>query len=125
MLWGRQHHTLDMELFGPNSWLGTMYVAALLAMARMAGAMGEDELSDKCERLGRSGAAYIDSKLYNGRYYFQAIDLEDQSVLTPFDTGRNAGVLADSFMSAYWSDEHGELKYQFAEGCIADQILGH
>ena len=21
VLWGRQHHTLDMELFGPNSWL--------------------------------------------------------------------------------------------------------
>jgi hypothetical protein len=27
-------------------------------------------------------------------------------------------------MSAYWSDEHQEIKYQFAEGCIADQILG-
>ena len=45
-------------------------------------------------------------------------------MLTRFDTGRNAGVLADSFMSAYWSDEHQEIKYQFGEGCIADQILG-
>ena len=33
-------------------------------------------------------------------------------------------MLADSFMEAYWSDEHSEIKYQFGEGCIADQILG-
>ena len=30
---GRQHHTLDMELFGPNSWLTGFYLAALKAGA--------------------------------------------------------------------------------------------
>jgi uncharacterized protein (DUF608 family) len=124
MLSGRQHQTLDMELFGPNSWLGTMYVAALLAAAKMAEAVGEPEFAAKCERLGRAGAATIDDKLYNGRYFFQAIDLDDKDEIARFDTGRSAGVLADSFMSAYWSDEHREIKYQFGEGCIADQILG-
>src|SRR3569832_1881782 len=74
--------------------------------------------------MAKDGAAYIDGKLYNGRYFIQEIDLDDKSVLTPFDTGRNAGVLADSLMSAYWSDEHGEIKYQMGEGCISDQILG-
>ncbi len=124
ILSGRQHQTLDMELFEPNSWLGTMYVAALLAMAKMAEAMGDAELAEKCERLGRAGADYINDKLYNGRHFFQEIDLSDKSIIQRFDTGRNAGVLADSFMSAYWSDEHSEIKYQFGEGCIADQILG-
>jgi len=113
-----------MELFGPNSWLGSMYVAALMAMGRMAEAVGEGDLAAKCTKMAKDGAAYIDGKLYNGRYFIQEIDLDDKSVLTPFDTGRNAGVLADSLMSAYWSDEHGEIKYQFGEGCIADQILG-
>ena len=56
ILSGRQHQTLDMELFNPNSWLGTMYVAALLAGAEMAAAMGNDEFAEKCKRLGRSGA---------------------------------------------------------------------
>ncbi len=124
ILQGRQHQTLDMELFGPNSWLGTMYVAALLAMSRMAAALDEKELAAKCARLAEAGARHIDTELYNGRYFFQSIDLSDRSVLEPFDTGRSAGVLADSFMAAYWSDEHGEIKYQFGEGCIADQILG-
>lgn len=36
VLEGRQHHTLDMELFGPNAWLTGMYLGALQAGARMA-----------------------------------------------------------------------------------------
>jgi non-lysosomal glucosylceramidase len=45
-------------------------------------------------------------------------------VLTPFDQQRKAGVLSDSFMEAYWSDEYGEIKYQIGDGCLTDQILG-
>jgi uncharacterized protein (DUF608 family) len=124
ILGGRQHQTLDMELFGPNSWLGTFYVAALKATSIMAEAVGDRPFADQCAHLAEAGARYIETVLYNGRYFIQAIDLADRSVLSAFDTGRHAGVLADSFMSAYWSDEHGEVKYQFGEGCIADQILG-
>ena len=124
ILSGRQHHTLDMELFGSNSWLASMYVAALLAGAKMAEAMGEPEFAEKCARLGQAGAAFINDKLYNGRYFFQAIDLNDKAEIAQFDTGRSAGVLTDGFMQAYWSDEHNEIKYQFGEACITDQILG-
>jgi uncharacterized protein (DUF608 family) len=124
ILSGRQHQTLDMELFGPNSWLGSMYVAALLAASEMAVAMGDTTLSEKTARMGKAGADYIDTELYNGRWFTQKIDLSDKGVLIPFDVGRNAGVLADSFMDVYWSDEFHEIKYQMGEGCISDQILG-
>lgn len=124
VLSGRQHHTLDMELFGPNSWLASMYVAALLAAAKMAAALGDTAFAEKCERLGRNGASYINETLFNGSWFIQAIDLSDRTELDRFDTGRNAGVLADGFMQAYWSDEHREIKYQVAGGCITDQILG-
>jgi uncharacterized protein (DUF608 family) len=124
ILSGRQHQTLDMELFGPNSWLGSMYVAALLATSEMAAVIGDDELAAKTARMGEAGAAYINQELFNGRWFVQKIDLSDKSVLTPFDVGRAAGVLADSFMDVYWSDEFGEIKYQMGEGCISDQILG-
>lgn len=124
VLSGRQHQTLDMELFGPNSWLGSMYVAALLAAAEMAAAVGEDDFAQTCARLGRAGARYIDGDLFNGRWYIQDIDLGDRGVLVPFDTGRSAGVLADGLMETYWSEEYGEIKYQMGEGCISDQILG-
>ncbi len=124
VLWGRQHHTLDMELFGPNSWLTTMYLAALTAASIMADAMNDEAFANACRDLATKGRAYVDRELFNGRYYAQKIDLSDRSVLTPFDQGRKAGVLSDSFMDAYWSDECGEIKYQLGEGCLTDQILG-
>jgi non-lysosomal glucosylceramidase len=124
VLWGRQHHTLDMELFGPNSWLTTMYLAALRAASVMADAMNEPSFAQECRDMAGQGGTYVDRKLFNGRYYFQALDLADRSVLIPFDHSRKAGVLSDSFMDAYWSEEYGEIKYQIGEGCLTDQILG-
>ena len=124
VLWGRQHHTLDMELFGPNSWLTSMYLAALKAAAEMAVAMGENEFGTQCATLASKGGAYVDQELFNGRYYAQKLALDDRSALEPFDQGRKAGVLRDSFMEAYWSGEYGQIKYQIGDGCLTDQILG-
>src|ERR1700678_2726877 len=124
VLWGKQHHTHDMELFGPNSWLTSMYLAALKAAAEMAEAMGEKDFGAECAALAQKGGLYVDRVLFNGRYYAQKLDLADRSVLEPFDTGRKAGVLRDSFMQGYWSDEYGEIKYQIGGGCLTDQILG-
>jgi non-lysosomal glucosylceramidase len=124
VLWGRQHHTLDMELFGPSSWLTTMYLAALRAASIMADAMSDREFATECRDLAAKGGAYVDRELFNGRYYAQKLDLSDRSVLTPFDQHRKAGVLSEPFMEAYWSEEYGEIKYQIGEGCLTDQILG-
>jgi uncharacterized protein (DUF608 family) len=116
VLWGRQHHTLDMELFGPNSWLTTMYLAALTAASIMAGTMNDPDFAKECREMAARGGAYVDRELFNGRYYAQKLDLADRSVLTPFDQGRKAGVLSDSFMEAYWSDQNGQIKYQIGDG---------
>jgi non-lysosomal glucosylceramidase len=124
VLWGEQHHTLDMELFGPNSWLTSFYIAALKAAAEMAEARGERDFVTECAHLARKGADYVDRELFNGRWYAQNLDLKDRSILEPFDRGREAGVLRDSFMQGYWSEEHGEIKYQIGGGCLTDQILG-
>ena len=124
VLWGRQHHTLDMELFGPNSWLTSMYLAALKAAAAMAEAMGDAGFAEECSDLARRGGDYVDGELFNGRYYAQKLDLSERSLLEPFDQGRKAGVLANSFMEAYWSDEYHEIKYQIGDGCLTDQLLG-
>ena len=78
VLWGRQHHTLDMELFGPNSWLTTMYLAALKAAAVMADAMGEPAFAQECRDMAAKGGAYVDRELFNGRYYAQKLDLSDK-----------------------------------------------
>ncbi|MEK6793695.1 MAG: GH116 family glycosyl-hydrolase [Spirochaetota bacterium] len=111
VLEGRQHHTLDMELFGPNSWLTGFYLAALKAGSEMAAAMGEDATAKEYRALFEKGKAWTDEHLFNGTYYQQDIGLKDRSIVEKF------GALN------YWNDEHKEMKYQIGEGSSIDQVL--
>lgn len=122
VLWGRQHHTLDMELFGPNSWLTSMYLGALKAAAEMADALGEITEALLYRKIFERGKAWVDEHLFNGEYYIQQIDLGDQTLLEGYsdDTVLQGG----STQNAYWNAEHGEIKYQIAEGSSIDQVLG-
>ncbi len=112
VLWGRQHHTLDMELFGPNSWLTGFYLGALKAGAEMADALDDKETANEYREIFARGKAWVDANLFNGEYYYQNINLNDKQLLESFDA-----------INPYWSDEHGEIKYQVGEGSIIDQVL--
>lgn len=109
---GRQHHTLDMELFGPNSWLEGFYLAALKAAAEMAAALNEPDAAAEYEALFERGKRWTDKNLFNGRWYGQLIDLHDRNMLRAFGD-------ADGL---YFDDESGEIKYQIGEGCSIDQV---
>jgi len=111
VLWGRQHHTLDMELFGPNSWLTGFYLAALAAGAEMADDVGEADFAKECREIYARGRAWVDENLFNGEYYIQQIDLDNKSIPERFDAMN------------YWNDEHSEIKYQYGEGSQIDQVL--
>jgi len=116
VLEGRQHHTLDMELFGPNSWLTGFYLAALKAAAEMAAFLGKTEKAEEYRALFTHGKKWVDEHLFNGEYYHQLIDVKDKSVLDPFvDNDPNV-------VGTYWNDEHKQLKYQIGEGCGIDQV---
>lgn len=117
VLWGRQHHTLDMELFGPNAWLTGFYLAALKAAAEMARACGEPETAEQYLDLLARGQEWVEDNLFNGEYYQQQVNLDDRSVLEPYQAA-DPGVFG-----AYWDAEHKELKYQIGAGCGIDQVL--
>ena len=55
---GRQHHTLDMELFGANSWLEGFYLLALDCAARIAEEVGDCERAEKYRALYENGRRY-------------------------------------------------------------------
>ena len=118
---GRQHHTLDMELFGPNSWLNGFYLGALKAAAEMAEAMGERTTAERYISLFNRGREYTDSELFNGEYYCQKIDIRDKSILYPYAEGST--LTGGDTIGTYWSDETGQIKYQIGEGCGIDQVL--
>ena len=102
VLEGVQHHTLDVEFYGPNAYLTGFYLAALAAAGEMAAALGE--ASEEYRRLGRQGRAWVTTHLFNGEYFIQQVSARDAAL--PLDP------------------ELGEVKYQLGDGCHIDQVIG-
>ena len=120
---GRQHHTLDMELFGPSSWLQSMYLTALQAAARIAEHLGEHESAEEYLELFKKGQKKTEEELWNGEYYCQKVDLKDYALLDRYADAM-ASLVSTDVRSTYWNPETKELKYQIGEGCEIDQMLG-
>ncbi|MCX6624539.1 MAG: GH116 family glycosyl hydrolase, partial [Acidobacteria bacterium] len=93
---GEQHNTYDINFYGPNSMMGTLYLGALAAAARMARHLGDEASAAEYDRLGARGSASLDRALWNGEYYIQKVD-ESRKEAT---------------------------RYQYGEGCLSDQLLG-
>lgn len=91
---GEQHNTYDYSLHGPNSFVGSLYLAALLAAERMAREMGEEELAVRCRGCFERGRKWTVDRLFNGRYLEQQVDLKEHPA------------------------------HQYATGCLSDQLFG-
>lgn len=111
---GRQHHTLDVELFGASSWLTGFYLGALEAGIAMANALGDAAAAKEYAEILQKGKAAVetlfDEKL---QYYTHRVDFTDQSILDDYP----------DCSEYYWDTENRELKYQIADGCGIDQVL--
>jgi non-lysosomal glucosylceramidase len=94
LLDGRQHNTYDIEFHGPNPLCGIYYLAALRAVASLAGVMDEPDLARRTRDAFAAGSRRLDELLWNGEYFVQ--QLED--------------------VNAH--------KYQHGLGCLSDQLLG-
>jgi len=91
---GIQHNTYDVEFSGPNSFIGCFYLGALRAGEEIATHLGDEQSARTYRRIFESGRSRIESELWNGAWYVQKPDWDR----TP--------------------------KYQYGEGCLADQVLG-
>ena len=93
---GEQHNTYDIEFYGPNSMVGTLYLGALEAAARMARHLGDEAAAQRYSELRQKGSKLLDQLLWNGEYYIQKVD-----------------------------EKHPKAsRYQYGEGCLSDQLLG-
>lgn len=110
VLEGRQHHTLDMELFGPSSWLEGFYLAALLCASEMAEYLGKADKAKEYRTLYENGYDYSKKNLFNGKYFIQKINLSDKSITEHFDC------------PDYRNNETCEITYQIGEGSSIDQL---
>lgn len=118
VLTGRCHHTLDMELFAPSSWLQSFYLAALKAALEMAKYLGDTDAENEYFELLKSGRDYTEKHLFKNGYYCQDIDPADTSVISEYQMGK----LINS--EGYLDPESGEIKYQIGEGLAITAVEG-
>ena len=111
---GEQHNTYDIEFYGPNPMMSTLYQGALRAGELMANAVGDGGAAESYRQLRERGVKNLE-QLWNGEFYVQKIP--------PADTIRPMVKYADAnWHSAAVQD--GQIRYQFGEGCLSDQLLG-
>ncbi|MCX7919190.1 MAG: GH116 family glycosyl-hydrolase [bacterium] len=94
LLEGEQWNTYDLSLYGANSFIGSLYLAALRAMEEMAKIQNEPELAAKYQSLFTQGTKLLDTMLWNGEYYVQNVDSKQYP------------------------------KLQYGKGCLSDQVVG-
>ena len=113
VLEGRQHHTLDIDIFGPSAWLQGFYLSALKCGVEMADYLSDTDASSKYNELFQKGYDYTKNNLFNDEYFIQKIDLKSKLPAEKYDC-----------QDLFWNDEYNELSYQIGEGCFIDQLCG-
>ncbi len=89
-----QHNTYDINFQGANTFVGSLYLAALRAAEEMARLVGDAEFATRCRKVFESGSRLTMERLFNGEYFIQDVDLAEHS------------------------------KHQYGEGCLSDQLFG-
>ena len=115
------HNTYDIEFWGPESMCSSIYLGALVALARMGREVGRPDDAPSYEKLAAKGAEYLDKKLFNGQYYEQKLmykGLKDTSFMKMVArvTGRSSEMLK-------LLRREGP-RAQFGKGCLSDGVLG-
>jgi len=89
-----QHNTYDINFQGPNTFVGSLYLAALRAGEEMAKEVGDAAFASQCRAVFESGRKLTTEKLWNGEYFVQLVDLKKHP------------------------------KHQYGAGCLSDQLFG-
>jgi len=98
VLAGAQWNTLDGNLGGSTSWLGTLYLAALAAAEKMALLQGDRPAAERYRSIRQSGSKRQDATLFNGEYYIQIPDERAQQ-------DYRDGCHIDQVLGQWWADQ--------------------
>lgn len=104
---GEQPNTYDIHTFGSNTFIGTLYLAALKATERMVEALGAEEwkaLAEECQkRFERGREGYI-RRCWNGEFFINSYDAPD--VLPEVYEQNNCwgiGCHSDQLLGQWWA----------------------
>ncbi len=111
---GEQHNTYDIQLFGPNPMMTTLYLGALKAAELMAAGVGDLPAAESYRGIREKGVTNFE-RMWNGEFYIQKTTPVGKILpMPPYDKENwKEGIVED-----------GQLKYQVGEGCLSDQMVG-
>lgn len=95
---GPQWNTLDGNLGGNSSWLGSLYLAALRAAEEMARLRDDVAAAERYRAIFARGSASQDKLLFNGEYYIQ---IPEQKAYQDYGQGCHI----DQVLGQWWADQ--------------------
>jgi uncharacterized protein (DUF608 family) len=113
------HNTYDIEFWGPDGMCTSFYLGALKSMMEMGSFLKKDV--SKYKDLYKKGKQYVETKLFNGEYFFQDIEYKGLNAPNPA-TAKSFG--GDYSPEAITLLQKEGPKYQYGTGCLSDGILG-
>ena len=94
-----QFNTYDISFHGANTYVGSLYLAALRAGEKMALIMKDQQAADLYKQIYESGSKVTMDRLWNGKYFIQDVDLKEH----PRNQYGN-GCLSDQLFGQTWAD---------------------
>lgn len=93
-----QPNTYDVSIWGANTFIGTLYLAALRAAETMAALAEEADFAAECRRVFELGSRALDERLWNGEYYVQDVNLQEHP-----EQAWGKGCHADQLLGQWWA----------------------
>ncbi|MBN2211430.1 MAG: hypothetical protein JW709_08555, partial [Sedimentisphaerales bacterium] len=113
------HNTYDIEYWGPEGHCTSVYLGALEAAAQMGEFLGEDV--NRYRELIIKGREFLETKLYDGEYFFQIVQTEGLNhTFRDIDYSANGPGYKDIVKTL---NTEGP-KYQYGTGCLSDGVFG-
>ncbi|MCC6790578.1 MAG: hypothetical protein IT336_02780, partial [Thermomicrobiales bacterium] len=96
---GEQPNTYDISIYGANTFIGTLYLAALRVMEELAKRQGEPELASACRAVFERGRESLEARLWNGEFYVQEVDFAAYPV-----QNWGIGCHTDQLLGQWWAN---------------------
>lgn len=101
---GEQPNTYDTHLFGSNTFIGTLYLAALRAAEEMALVMNEKDTAAAFRDRFEKGRAGYDATCWDGEYYYNVYDAPNADAAT-YNSNNcyGPGCFSDQLFGQWWA----------------------
>jgi uncharacterized protein (DUF608 family) len=99
---GEQPNTYDISIYGANTFIGSLYLAALRSAEEMARLQGEADLAQRLRARFESGSEKYDDLCWNGEYFIQIVDMAQHP-----EQAFGSGCHMDQLLGQWWAHALG------------------